>query len=102
MTWKASDVETSLVGPSSVGPIVTTTLPAFPIALAIDSALSKLDSTALRRFNSSLDKICGYDAKARNTKVVIVSLPFLDYNISTSYQKYDSLSFYFYTYISKY
>lgn len=84
------------MGPSSVGPIVTTTLPAFPIALAIDSALSKLDSTALRRFNCSLDKICGYDAKAGNTKVIIVSPPFLDYNISNSYPKYDSLFLYLY------
>lgn len=72
ITCKASDVETSLVGPFSAGPIVTTTLPAFPIALAIDSALLKLDSTALRRFDSSLDKICGYDAKANNTKDIIV------------------------------
>lgn len=38
---------------------MTTTLPAFPIALAIDSASSKVDSTALRRFDSSLDMICG-------------------------------------------
>ena len=50
------------MGPFSAGPIVTTTLLAFPIALAIDSAPWKVDSTALRRFESSLDMICGVDA----------------------------------------
>lgn len=57
MTCKASDGVTSVVGPFPDGPIVTTTLLALPIALAIDSALSKLDSTALRRFDSSLEMI---------------------------------------------
>lgn len=37
---------------------MTTTLLALPIALAIDSASWKVDSTALRRFDSSLDMIC--------------------------------------------
>lgn len=47
------------MGPFSPRPIVTTTLLALPIALAIDSASSKVDSTALRRFDSSLDMIYG-------------------------------------------
>lgn len=58
MTCKASEMVTSVVGPSSPGPIVTTTLLAFPIAFAIDSASLKFDSTAFRRFDSSLDIIC--------------------------------------------
>ena len=48
---------TSEVGPFSPGPIMTTVL-ALPIALAIDSASWKVDSTALRRFDSSFDMIC--------------------------------------------
>lgn len=52
---------TSVVGPFSEGPIVTTTLLAFPIALAIASASWKTDSTALRRFDSSFDRIYGVD-----------------------------------------
>jgi hypothetical protein len=61
ITCNASDGETSDVGPFSVGPIVTTTLLAFPIALAIDSVSLKVDSTALRRLDSSFDMICGGD-----------------------------------------
>lgn len=64
MTCNASNVETSVVGPFSSGPIVMTTLLALAIAFAIDSGSWKLDSTALRRFNSSLDMICGFDALA--------------------------------------
>ena len=59
MTCAASDMVTSLVGPFSAGPIVTTTLLALPMALAINSASLKVDSTALRRFDSSFDMICG-------------------------------------------
>lgn len=40
---------------------MTTTLLAFPIALAIVSASWKTDSTALRRFDSSFDRIYGVD-----------------------------------------
>lgn len=53
---------TSAVGPFSAGPIVTTTLLAFPIALAMDSASPKLDSTALSRLDSSFDMIYGGDS----------------------------------------
>lgn len=56
---------TSAVGPFSVGPIVTTTLLAFPIALAMDSESWKEDSTALSRFDSSFDMICGGDSFRR-------------------------------------
>lgn len=45
------------MGPFSAEPIVTTTLLAFPMALAIDSASWKVDWTALRRFKSSFDMI---------------------------------------------
>lgn len=58
ITCRASDVVTSVVGPFSVGPIVTTTLVAFPIAFAMVLASLKLDSTALSRFDSSFDMIC--------------------------------------------
>lgn len=61
MTSAASDVVTSVAGPFSAGPTVTTTLLALPMALAMDSASWKVDSTALRRFDSSLDMICGGD-----------------------------------------
>ena len=49
------------MGPFSAGPIVTTTLLAFPIALAIDSVSWKVDWTALMRLDSSFDMICGGD-----------------------------------------
>lgn len=54
----ASETVTSEVGPFSAGPMVTTTLLAFPIAFAIDSASSKVESTAFSRFDSSEDMIC--------------------------------------------
>lgn len=53
MTWRASEVVTSEVGPFSKEPIVTTTFEALPMALAIDSASWKVDSTALSRLDSS-------------------------------------------------
>lgn len=40
---------------------MTTTLLAFPMALAMASASWKTDSTALRRFDSSFDMIYGVD-----------------------------------------
>lgn len=58
MNCRASDVVTSVVGPFSPGPIVTTALVAFPIAFAMASGSWKVDSTALRRLDSSVEITC--------------------------------------------
>lgn len=69
------------MGPFSAGPIVTTTLLAFPIALAIDSVSWKVDWTALMRLDSSFDMICGGDvivARKINRMQYSLVFPFFD------------------------
>ena len=55
MNCRPSNVVTSSVGPFSLGPMVITAFVAFPIAFAMASGSWKVDSTALRRLDSSVE-----------------------------------------------
>lgn len=64
-------MDTCALGPSSADPMVTTTLLAFPIAFAIDSASLKVEATAFSLFDSSLEMIC-HDNKILKIELSII------------------------------